>query len=243
MPEDKYNRVHVTIDTSDPSYHGPKNFKFGKNGSNTFTIRKGDSLRKYIKENLPDNEDYKFDYFYIPKDPHGTLKGSTEFFGYDTPVKNWAKSTNDGSIKIIPLYSTDVTSIYVHEMPESSSKSVKLTSGGNSIPIFDAGNAVGAVPHANVKGKVCLGYSTEPNTTSAMSYSTIRNNIKNHGKRHLYPVYKEKKKCVIVDYHGGKPASGSGVSTLKTRFLVNKGERLTDNGFVKIGRASCRERV
>ena len=118
-------------------------------------------------------------------------------------------------------------------MPESSSKSVKLTSGGNSIPIFDAGNAVGAVPHANVKGKVCLGYSTEPNTTSAMSYSTIRNNIKNHGKRHLYPVYKEKKKCVIVDYHGGKPASGSGVSTLKTRFLVNKGERLTDNGFVR----------
>ena len=101
------------------------------------------------------------------------------------------------------------------------------------IPIFDASGAEGAIPHANVKGKICLGYSTEPNATYAMSYDTIRNNIKNHGKRHLYPVYKEKKKCVIVDYHEGKPAPGSGVGTLKTRFLVNKGERLTDNGFVR----------
>ena len=44
MPEDKYNLVHVTIDTNHPEYYGPKNFKFGKNGSNTFTIRKGDTI-------------------------------------------------------------------------------------------------------------------------------------------------------------------------------------------------------
>ena len=234
MPEDKYNLVHVTIDTNHPEYYGPKNFKFGKNGSNTFTIRKGDSLRKYIKENLPDNGSYKFGWFYKPNDSdHGDPQVGAEYFGYDEPVRDWGKSDSDGSIKIRPAYKAGATSIYVHEMPEASSKSVKLASYGDYIPIFDASGAEGAIPHANVKGKVCLEYSTEPNATYAMSYNAIRNYIRNYGRRHLYPVYKEKKKCVIVDYHGGKPAPGSGVGTLKTRFLVNKGERLTDNGFVR----------
>ena len=66
MRENMHNEVTVTIDTSNPYYHGPKNFKFGKNGSNTFTIRKGDSLRKYVKEDLPNNGSYSFKYFYKP---------------------------------------------------------------------------------------------------------------------------------------------------------------------------------
>ena len=234
MSEDKHNQVTVTIDTNHPEYYGPKNFKFGKNGSNTFTIRKGDSLKKYIKEDLPDNGSHRFVCFYKPDgSDYGDTGAGKEYFGYDRPVKDWAKSNVSGSIKIRPIYRADATSIYVHEMPDASSKSVKLASYGGYIPIFDLGGDEGAIPHANVKGKVYLGYSTEPNATYTMPYGTIRNNIKNHGKRHLYPVYKEKKKCVIVDYHGGKPASGSGVGTLKTRFLVNKGKRLTDNGFVR----------
>ena len=200
MRENLYNEVTVTIDTSYLNYPGPKNFKFGKNGSNTFTIRKGDSLRKYIKEDLPYNGSYSFAYFHKGNDSnHGDPQVGVEYLGYDTPVKDWAKSVNSGKIIIEPAYRSDATSVYVHELPEVGSKSVKLALYGAYIPIFDASGAEGAIPHANVKGKVCLGYSTEPNATSAMSDGTIRNNIKNHGKRHLYPVYKEKKKCVIVD--------------------------------------------
>ena len=54
----------MKLDTNHPEYYEPKNFKFGKNGSNTFTIRKGDFLKKYIKENLPDNGSHRFVYFY-----------------------------------------------------------------------------------------------------------------------------------------------------------------------------------
>ena len=233
MSEDKYNQVNVTIDTSASDYNGPKNFKFGKNGSNTFTIRKGDSLRKYIKEDLPDNGSYKFAYFRKPGDSaHGDTGVGLAYLGYDTPVKDWAKSDRDGSIKIVPVYRNDATSVYVHELPEANSKSVKLATYGDYLPIFDMSGAEGAIPHANVAGKICIGYYTAPGGKAALTKTSLLDDIKNHGKNHLYPVYAEKKRCVIVDYHGGKPAPGSSMSTLKTRFLVDKGERLSDNDFV-----------
>ena len=124
MPEDKYNQVTVNIDTNYPEYLGPKNFKFGKNGSNTFTIRKGDSLRKYMKEDLPDNGSHRFEYFYKPDgSDYGDTGAGTKYFGYDTPVRDWAKSNVSGSIKIRPAYRADAISIYVHELPDASSKS------------------------------------------------------------------------------------------------------------------------
>ena len=117
MRENMHNEITVTVDTSSPYYGGPKNFKFGKNGSNTFTIRKGDSLRKYIKENLPDNGNEIFWYFHRDD---GDAAGYDEL-GYDTSVADWSNSNVSGDITIIPRYRSDAKSVYVHELPEAGS--------------------------------------------------------------------------------------------------------------------------
>ena len=235
MREDKDNEIEVTIDTDDPDYHGPIDFLFWKYKYVRYPIRirKGDSLRNYIKEDLPDNGEYKFMYFKKTGDSaHGDTGVGGYNLGYDTPVKDWAKSKGTRYIRIVPVYSNraDLKSIYVHGLSGVDSDKVKM--GMYDVHLFDSGYMWGAIPHANVKGKICVGYSTEPNATSAMSKAAMWDEIVNHGKRDIYPVYKEKKKCVIIDYHGGKPAPGSGIFGLKTRFLVNRGANLRDNGFV-----------
>ena len=134
-------------------------------------------------------------------------------------------------------------SAYIHESPSLNSPSNKelvsqYTKGGiiqytTPMDRYQYGNEGHFVlPHSNVKGKVHIGWSTEPDATSAMSNNTIGHKIFKEDKSHIYPVYKVKKKCVIIEYHGGKPAAGSSVSSLKTRYLVSPWQTIKDCGYV-----------
>ena len=131
-------------------------------------------------------------------------------------------------------------SVYVHERTSSNSPSIKesavqytdLNSGSVQYTTPMDYEEQHILPHSNVKGKVHIGWSTEPEATSAMSNNTIGHKIFNEDKSHIYPVYKEKKKCVIIEYHGGKPAAGSSVGSLKTRYLVPRGQSIKDYGYV-----------
>ena len=108
--------------------NAPSNFAFGKNGTNNFTMRKGESLRNYVKGDLPDNVMYIFQSFGWEEPGHRSG-------GYDTPLKAGAKTYGNVNLVVKVNYGykdigfmhkrLKARSVYVHERTSSNSPSIK----------------------------------------------------------------------------------------------------------------------